>query len=75
MGKMLLGGFALSVGFAGFTGMGSSAAPTVNPAAFVQDQKAQERQRAIFINNQDAAGTAEEESNTQERLFVDHDAK
>jgi hypothetical protein len=55
MGKMLLGSFAISLGFGGFMGMGSSRTSAVmNPSAYSAQQKQAALQRQV-LNEQTTA--------------------
>ena len=50
MGKMLLGGFALSLGLGGLMGGSEGTSSTPNPAAMIQMQKqAAQRQRSMIL--------------------------
>lgn len=69
MGKMLLGGFAVSVGLAGVIGFGS---PTPNAAlsaaAVVKQQKLAQQRSTYVFQLDDAAEQTQEDLSVQQQL-------
>lgn len=76
MGKLLLGGFAISVGLSGIVGMGSSPSP-IAPTAVMHQQKQAQRTRVNFLLQQEAAAAeaAAAEAEAAQQLLEQSAAK